>query len=83
MSGTHTHTVKNVPIDQWLTWIITVAGLTCTIVIFLYVNFLSKSSFEEFKQADIQYRSQLNESFQKRLERMEDKLDQLLTNSHK
>lgn len=80
MSPHHQATAtKPIPTEQWIAWMIGFITLTGTIVVFFYVNFISRTHFEEYKQGQ----SLLSQSLEKRLERMEDKLDQLLTNSKK
>jgi hypothetical protein len=62
-------------VDLWIAWIaatgVGVAGITT----FFYVNFETKDSFADYKQS----RLQSEEELIKRLDRIEDKLDQLLS----
>lgn len=65
--------------NQWMTLTLWFVSATAATVIFLYVNFVSQATLEDYRQHQIQ----VNQNLEKRLERIEDKLDQLLTNSGK
>lgn len=74
-----TKTVSPFSTETWIVWLITFMSLTGTGIVFLYLNFQTKSSSEEMRQTQ----ARVDDLFLKRLERIEDKLDQLLTNSKK
>jgi peptidoglycan hydrolase CwlO-like protein len=62
-------------VDQWVTWLgaTVVAGITITI--FFYTNFETKAETQEYKNNQEKYYQIL----ERRLDRIEGKLDQLLT----
>lgn len=61
-------------IDQWIGWIIGSMVGIASAAVFLYMNFQTKDSFADYKIERQHFETELS----RRLERMEDKLDQIL-----
>lgn len=65
--------------EQWMVWLLSFITITGGCIVFIYANFETRVTADENKQSQ----SRIDEVILKRLDRMEDKLDQLLTNSKK
>lgn len=65
-------------IETWMTWVGTaimgVIGLTA----FVYMNFVSESSFADHKRIEMQLRQDGTDRLEQRLDRLEDKLDRVI-----
>ena len=63
-------------LTQWITWLSAILVAAVGLTSFLFVNFTTKASFDEAKQE----KERFDEQLIKRLDRIEDKLDQLIQN---
>ena len=61
-------------IEQWIAWCVATGIGVAGITTFFYMNFQTKDSFNEYKEGQIDFQ----ESLERRLDRMEDKIDRLL-----
>lgn len=56
-------------VEQWITWVVATLVAAVTMMVFFYTNFETKSDSDE-----------TNAVIEKRLDRIENKLDQILVN---
>lgn len=61
-----------IPFRVWIAWMGLSLSATVGVVIFLYQNFETKDSFDQYKQEQLRFEDELI----RRLDRIENKLDQ-------
>lgn len=61
--------------DIWIAWIAATGVAVAGITVFFYMNFQTKDAFADYRNE----RSRQDESLIKRLDRIEDKIDRLLS----